>query len=87
MRDDDPLRALDTLDRYGWKVRWVTDLGEDAVVDDERRLLLVDASVSRARAETALLRLTTQGQPRPAVGLLAAPAPCWVACPQRLAAR
>lgn len=61
----DPLRPLDTLDRYGWRVRWVTDLGTLAVVDHARRLLLLDASVTRHQAEGTLLRLLGRDRSRP----------------------
>lgn len=60
----DPLRALDTLDRYGWRARWVTDLGTPAIVDRSRRMLLLDLGVSRSEAEAMLLGLLGSGHPR-----------------------
>lgn len=79
----DPLRALDTLDRYGWRVRWVTDLGEPALLLRSSRLLLVSVDVTREEAEGLLLRLTT-GPGAQAPRLRATPALCWAECALRV---
>lgn len=85
MTDDDPLRALDTLDRYGWRVRWVTDLGADVLTVSARQLVLVDSSITRPEAEGVLLRvMAREDRSRPALQLLLpSPEPCWARCPNR----